>query len=191
MFGTLYIYGELRIRWLMSIPTHIRKCHEDLRYCSDEYLKNLFFPAEIYEMNGVLYQADCESKYVNCSGGNRVTTDQPEYYDSRVHMFGPSYLYGFGVEDKYTIASCLQRLLNEDNKKMLVLNYGIRGMRPVDYLAKIQNVNITKEDLCILYLPSNKIIREFLMINQIPYVDMSCFFFEPRQYEMFMMAAVI
>ena len=177
--------ANTRLNWLRSNPPHIRMCHKDLWYYSDEYIKNIFLSVEVYEINEVLYQADCKSKYVNCFGGSRITTDQPEQYDSRVHMFGPSYLYGFGVEDKYTIASCLQRLLNADNKKMLVLNYGIRGMKPEHYIAKIQDANINKNDLCILYLPSNKIIREFLMVNQIPYVDMNYYFLEPRPYEMF------
>lgn len=179
------VSGAARIEWLRSNPPHIRMCHKDLCYYSDDYIKNIFLPVRRYEMDGVLYQEDCKSKYVNCSGGNRITTDQPEQYDCRVHMFGPSHLYGYGSEDKYTIASCLQRLLNKDNKRMLVINYGIRGMKPEHYLAKIQDAHIAKNDLCILYLPSNKIIREFLMVNQIPYVDMNCFFLGHRPYDMF------
>ena len=177
--------GEARIKWLRSNPPHIKMSHEDLWYYSDEYIHNIFLSVKTYEVDGVLYQEDCKSKYVNCSGGNRITTDQPEQYDSRVHMFGPSFLYGYGVEDKYTIASCLQRLLNKDNQRMLVLNYGIRGMRSEDYLAKIQDANIAKNDLCILYLESNQEIREFLMVNQIPYVDLNYYFLGPRSYEMF------
>lgn len=178
-------YGDVRINWLRSNPPHIRMCHKDLCYYSDEYIKNIFLPVRTYKINGVLYQEDCKSKYVNCAGGNRITTDQPDQYDSCVHMFGPSYLYGFGVEDKYTIASCLQRLLNKDNKRMLVINYGLRGIGAKHYLAKIQDANIAKNDLCILYLKSDEIIREFLMVNQIPYVDMNFFFLKPRPFEMF------
>lgn len=118
-------------------------------------------------------------------GGHRITTDQPEKYDVSVHMFGPSYLYGFGVEDKYTIASCFQRLLNENHKNMLVMNYGIRGMRPEHYLRKIKKVNIGDKDLCIMYLPSNKKIKELFMYYQIPFIDMNYYFQEPRSQEMF------
>lgn len=111
-----------RFSWLLSFPPHIKECYKNLEYCSAEYLNNIFIGSEVLERNETYIQKDIISKYVNVSNGIRITTDQPQYYESTVHFFGNSYVYGFGVEDKYTLPSCLQRKLNSKTLNYVVLN---------------------------------------------------------------------
>ncbi len=174
-----------RMEWLRTGPPHIQYCHKDIDYFSDEYVKNIFFPLEYYERDGVLYPKEYQSKYVNCTGGIRFTTDQPKNYKHRIYMYGSSFMYGFGVEDKYTIPSCLQRLLNQDQKEMLVVNYGIRGMRPEHLLAKIQNTPYEDGDLLFIYFASRTKAREFLMLNKIPFIDTNYFLRKRLPFEVF------
>lgn len=172
--------------WLRSIPPYIKEAHKDLDYCSEDYLKNIFLPLEAYERdNGAVSYKDFQSKYVNCIGGMRVTTDQPKNYKHCVHMFGPSFMYGYGVEDKYTIASCLQRMLNANNQHMLVLNYGVKGLLPEQYLSQIQSAQIEKGDICILYVRNRPEIKKYFMLNQIPFIDMNYFFQSEHSIEAF------
>lgn len=63
------IDGDYRVKWLKSYAPHIKKCYKNFDYYSDEYIQNIFLPVPVYEVDGVLFQDDCKSKYVNCMGG--------------------------------------------------------------------------------------------------------------------------
>lgn len=172
--------GTERLEWLQSVPPHIKKCYEKFEYFSDEYVKNIFTGSQTIDRDGVLIQMDMKSQYVNVSGGMRVTTNQPEYYDRAIHFFGPSYMYGFGVEDKYTIPSCIQRKLNDIGYTFICFNYGIRGMAFFQYLDKIKSVNIDKNDCTILYLPDDQNLKNILIRSSIPYIDINEYLWEYR-----------
>lgn len=174
-----------RLSWLLSFPAHIKKCYENLDYYSEEYLRNIFTGSEVLKYNGTYIQKDIQSKYVNVSNGMRLTTDQPKYYEHTVHFFGNSYVYGFGVEDKYTLPSCLQRKLNRELSGYIVLNHGIRGMTFEKYLNKIKSINIKEDDYVLLYFNDQPIIKEILMLQSISYIDITEFLIEKRNEDIF------
>ena len=166
-------WGSTRIEWLQSAPPHIKNCYEEFPYYSDEYIKNIFTGSKVIDRNGVLVQQDMKSEYVNVSGGMRVTTDQPEVYEHSIHFLGSSYIYGFGVEDKYTIPSSVQRKINDAGYMYRCYNHGIRGMNFYQYPDKIESIDYRKGDYVVIYIGDDHEIKEFLMRNSVPYIDLN------------------
>ena len=79
--------------------------------------------------NGINYSLiDYNSTLYNVINGIRRTTDQPEFYSRSIHIFGPCIAHGFMVSDDNTVASKLQRKLNEIGSHTIVFNHGINGM---------------------------------------------------------------
>lgn len=174
-----------RSSWLLSFPAHIRECYKDFAYYSDDYLKEIFTGSEVLERDGTYIQRDMRSRYVNVCGGMRFTTDQPENYRRVVHFFGNSYIYGFGVEDKYTLPSCLQRKLNRASSDCLVLNHGIRGLAFENYMNKIKRAAVHEDDYVLLYFKEEPAIKEALMSRSVSYIDLTEFLAENRKEELF------
>lgn len=83
-------------------------------------------PGSYFDVNGVRRFEDVSGKYVNTSGGHRVTSYQPNTFDSSIYFCGQCSFYGFGSDDSNTIASHLQKLINEKlpEYKIIVQNYG-------------------------------------------------------------------
>lgn len=74
--------------------------------------------------NGVNYLEDFNSDTLNVKDNIRVTTDTINDSCGTIHFFGPCLAIGLYVEDKNTIESYLQRLLNANGIKMNVVNHG-------------------------------------------------------------------
>lgn len=174
-----------RSSWLFTYPAHIRDCYRRLPYYSLDYLRQIFTGSEVLERGGTYIQRDMRSQYVNVSGGMRRTTDQPESYRHAVHFFGNSFIYGFGVEDRYTLPSCLQRELNRRSKEWLVLNYGVRGLAFENYLNKINSAAIKKDDRILLYFKEEPEVKEALMARSVSYIDLTEFLYQKRLEDLF------
>lgn len=148
----------------------------------------------IRRSTGDLAQEEHVSEYVNVINGMRVTMDQPTVAKNRVHIFRQSIAYGFGVEDRYTLASCLQRLLNEyDNMHYIVFNYGVRGLPLEEYAYIIRKANICKDDhiLCIIG-GASKECKEFFIDRRVAMIDLKDYFQRPHNYgEVFLIGTIL
>ena len=67
---------------------------------------------------------DTKSRYFNVVNGERVTVGQPEEAERTIWFFGPCFMIGGYVEDKYTIESILQERLNREGYSCRVVNCG-------------------------------------------------------------------
>ena len=67
---------------------------------------------------------DTKSRYLNVVNGERVTVGQPEEAERTIWFFGPCFVMGVYVEDKYTIESILQKRLNREGYSCRVVNCG-------------------------------------------------------------------
>ena len=92
---------------------------------------------------------DYQGEFFNILKGFRFTTDSPLSYKKRVLLFGGSTLFSQEVPDKFTIASFLQRELNE--KGIMVKNYGLPGMNSRQQYEILKKVDVNKNDLVIFY----------------------------------------
>lgn len=63
--------------------------------------------------NGISILADTSSKYYNIVNGHRVTKDTPLQFKNSIYIFGNCNAVGCHAEDKFTIASQLQKKYND------------------------------------------------------------------------------
>lgn len=78
--------------------------------------------------------ADHKGNTYNVLAGKRYTVGVPDAFKTTIHIFGSYIARGHCTSDAYTIASYLQKLLNEnDLENYRVVNYGVAG--------RIGNVN--------------------------------------------------
>ncbi len=95
---------------------------------------------------------DIRNDMLNVIDGIRFTTDTPDDFTRTVHMFGPSTLFGVGVEDKNTLPSFIQRYVNEHfpDKKIRVVNHGVPRADDVDIARLIRNTPIKSADIIVI-----------------------------------------
>lgn len=97
-------------------------------YYQEDYAKTLANTQYIQiPKNNAWFIKDKESKYSNVKNGERKTVNQPKEYDKTIFFFGPCFFLGSFVEDKLTIESYLQNILNDKGYKIKVVNYGAVG----------------------------------------------------------------
>ena len=101
--------------------------------------------------NSAMRLRDCEGPYFNVRNGRRVTTGQPEQADHTVWLFGPCVAVGPYVEDRDTMASKLQALLNDAGASMRVENCG-RWEDAYCELVNIATTHVRPGDVAIIHL---------------------------------------
>ncbi len=135
-------------------PEIFQNVYKDVEEYSYEYIEDVFTPVPIVEREGKLVHIDVKRKFLNVINGKRVTTDIQNEYDNTVHFVGACQAMGYGVDDRRTIPSYLQRYINEDMetcKKYRVINYGIWGLSDFkDVFKIIQEISFSKGDILIL-----------------------------------------
>ena len=105
-----------------------------------------------------------ENKDWSCAGisvkdNKRVTTDQPSFFERKVHLFGGSTVFGFGSTDYFTIPSILQKEFNEKNYKTKVINHGFSTLVASQQLQKLLKIPIKKDDIVIFYDGANDVVQ--------------------------------
>ena len=102
--------------------------------------------------DGIKYLADFSSRYVNVIMGHRITMDCPLQWSNTIYMFGQCTTRGTGVEDKHTIASFLQRQLNQNGKNSYrVMNMAVGcGSDLYDDIMHMRETDFRSGDLVIL-----------------------------------------
>lgn len=89
----------------------------------DEYIENVCNASyPIISYDGVYMFPDFESKYANVVNHRRATTDNPKDFTNTVYLFGDSCVTGLSVGDSETIASNLQRIINNNSLPYSVQN---------------------------------------------------------------------
>ena len=104
--------------------------------------------------NGVKQLMDQKSKYINIIDGRRKTCYEPEKYDNIIYFFGTCITVGHLVEDKYTICSVLQDIINKNDIGYKVVNCGV--WENVEKVL-INFKNFKEGDCVIVYTGEEKI----------------------------------
>ena len=98
------------------------------------------------EMDGYYVQADISCEDVHIEGNVRFTTDVPKHYAHTIFTIGPCITSGMKAKDDETIASCLQRLLNNAGIPYRMVNaigavgLGHKGLGHGPYLSSINQL---------------------------------------------------
>lgn len=123
---------------------------------SEEYIMELCKIPPIFQAGNRYRHLDSSSKLVNVIGGQRVTAGQPDGYTFTLHIYGRCGVFGYAVEDKETLPSALQYILNQNGFRIRVENHGLWG---ADDEKIFQNMRcdlkegvIQKGDLVVLYM---------------------------------------
>ena len=149
-----------------------------------QYLYQLYDGARVVDQGGYKALLDFSSEYVNIVNGMRVTVDQPEQYLNRIHMYGACTVRGTGVEDGQTIASYLQKKLNEKYANMYqVYNHGIGcGSTIHDDWYAIKKTILVKGDIVILCNNVDLGFKKYCEKENINFIECSRIFDRPNDY---------
>lgn len=137
-------------------------------YDEEESEEILNVPLDFCNHGGVFSLKDHHSTYYNVTNGERCTTNQPDKYTKTIYFFGPCYIRGHYVEDKYTIESILQRQLCDNGVDIRVVNCASIGMEVTNnmFLPRIAATQLKKGDIIVLGdMPKN--------IEGVSYLDLS------------------
>ncbi len=118
--------------------------------------------------------ADTKSRYLNIVNGERVTVGQPEEAERTIWFFGPCFVIGGFVEDKYTIESILQERLNREGYSCRVVNCGCFET-PYQRMVHITSTPMKPGDIMVIHLENRLFegtesidIMELLDRNNVP-----------------------
>lgn len=130
-----------------------------------------------------VHNIDVRNSMLNIIDGIRFTSDTPFVYNRTIHMFGPSTLFGVGVEDKHTISSYVQRYVNQKfpEKKIRVVNHGVPRADDIDIARLIRSTPIKSADMIVIVysrLEENHNIR--FAFEKIKYLDAHQIFQRPH-----------
>lgn len=117
-----------------------------------EFIESQDVPSQYILKDGVCYNSDFIGTYVNVVNGRRVTTDVRASVDGEIYLFGPCTVFGVIVEDRYTIASCLQRLLNESIWSREVINEGMVGTTFIEDVRKFNRCAYHRNALFVFFV---------------------------------------
>jgi hypothetical protein len=108
----------------------------------------------LIKINNISYCKNINSEYRNVVNNFRLTTDQPDNFKNTIYMFGNSVAFGVGAEDKDTIQSYLQRIINEyftGEESYCVVNCANHGGGNHDYQFDLmETMSFTKGDIIII-----------------------------------------
>lgn len=152
-----------------------------------KYVSSLYEGGVVIKKGGARTLADFTSDTVNIINGTRLTTDAPKSYKRKIYTYGACTVRGIGVEDSKTIASHLQRIINENElNSFRVVNEGIgRGSSVEDDFSKMKATNYREGDI-VIWCPWGKYYHG-AFINLCIELNVPCFstsnlFDRPHEY---------
>ena len=152
--------------WVTKIrPEHLTRWEfratQPPPYQRAEYFGSAFLAEAESSVSGRISRVtelnDFSGRYFNIVDGYRLTTDAPANADRRVLLFGGSTLFGQEVPDRHTIASYLQRMLNDEGVRWQVRNFGLPGMNATQQTLILQSVPLRAGDIVVFYHGVNDI----------------------------------
>ena len=111
--------------------------------------------------DGHYIAADADTPDVHIINGIRQTKDVPVDYEHTIYVIGPCIAFGHTVADGETLASNLQKLLNDNNLPYRVVNIGLRVS--LEYATEL-DINALYR---IFHMPLHKgdIVLSFTLIS--------------------------
>lgn len=99
----------------------------------------------------MVYPADYHGRWFNDENGMRRTPNSPAT-DRHILLVGSSTVYGAEVPDDYTIASYLQKRINDQGGvKYAVQNFGAEGVNVTQQLERLKTLEFGDDDIVLFY----------------------------------------
>ena len=158
---------------------YYHSCSFDEYYSFEEFESLLKARFSVVPYHDYWRQVDVQTKFVNYTNYERHTTDVPEHYDQIIHIFGDSSVLDYSVEDRFTAASTLQRLVNDEAKmagakSFRVINHSINAANTHILSNMINDSTIAEDDIVIVARRNNALnglFSQLLKANDIRYYD--------------------
>ena len=117
---------------------------------------------------------DCKGRYYNVTNGKRHTVGQPTEYRKTIYFIGPCFIYGHYVEDKNTIESLLQKIINDKGYNVKVENCGSAYSENIMeiMLARIKEIPLKRGDVVVIY-SYNRYLPEVSELNLMDVIERS------------------
>lgn len=136
----------------------------DIRGQEDRFIDSCLNLPDAVKKGELFYQQEHISEFVNVINGNRFTEGVPERVQKHIYLAGNSFVFGPLVDDKHTLASHLQRMVNlsPEFAGCEVVNEGIRGIPIYESLKRLNDDCLKEGDITALFLelPSLLLVLE-------------------------------
>ena len=138
--------------------------YKDAEYFSQEFhLESIESAKEsamtIHPNYRYVVHGDYQGKFFNVKNHCRVTTNQPKSFKNTIYFFGGSTVFCQEVPDYHTIASYLQRLVNEKYPNTyIVRNFGTCAATSYHQLGRLLDTPVNPVDIVIFYDGVNDIV---------------------------------
>lgn len=151
-----------------------------------EYINSVFDGGIVVQGEHRKILLDYEGSNQHIINGRRITIGQPLHYHNTIYTHGACTWRGTGVEDRETIASYLQGLINSDYPNSYrVVNSAIgRGSNINDDFEFIKEQSYKCGDIVVVgsHGPMLTLPYSFFDKNRIPYIETSSCFNRPHDY---------
>lgn len=108
---------------------------------------------------GIPVFKDMESKFFSCKNGFRITTGNPPVMERKIVLYGSCLVAGGYCKDNTTIASYLQKYLNDNGyQSWTVLNKGLCG--PGYFCSRMFTDDLSEDDIVIICSPAEWVVVE-------------------------------
>ncbi|MCL1847095.1 MAG: hypothetical protein FWF91_03910, partial [Coriobacteriia bacterium] len=107
------------------------------QYSFEEYFNTLKATFQPLPYRNYWHYVNKQSDIANIANFKRLNTDAPDCNSRVIHLFGDSTTLGFAIEDRFTVANTLQRLVNEREREKTG-----GGVRVIDYSMGAANTRI-------------------------------------------------
>ncbi|MFM8249502.1 MAG: SGNH/GDSL hydrolase family protein [Acidimicrobiaceae bacterium] len=122
-------------------------------------------------LNGLhLKSVNFKSPKFNVVDGWRLTTEQPAEATADLYLFGGSTVQCIEVQDRETICSNLQRLLNSSSESIRVNNRGVSGMTVRANQIELAKLRLKANDIVVVYFGANDSkLDVYLQVARMPF----------------------
>ncbi|OMO26744.1 citrate lyase ligase [Vibrio lentus] len=144
------LYLKQRRDWSRknSPPPYIKSLYEkDEANKVDELFSDVFPIVRATKVS----LSDHENSLISVRNGLRRTIGQPEKPDQRVLFFGASTTFSYGMSDKNTIVSQVQKSINNTLDNVLVENHGVLGMNLLLAMNNLVQTDIKPGELVVMF----------------------------------------
>ena len=118
---------------------------------TEDYLRQVGLHAyKLETTNSAVHLADFSSDYINIANGKRRTVGQPESAEHTAYFIGPCIMVGPFVEDRHTLPSSVQALLNRDGISCRAVNCGC-WENSYSELVRIASIPFRPGDYAIVF----------------------------------------
>lgn len=150
IFRTMYkkYYNSIDAHWLVE---ERGESQLDEKSCTaGQYFKEISTPRLRMYKNGFWIVGNLKSRFVNVRNGERLTISKYDHYEKNIYFVGQSFIYGMGSEDKDTICSCLQKMIDEKQVNYRVHNYAAPGETFSEMLHKVKWLSLKFGDIVVI-----------------------------------------